>query len=48
MTVDVCPACGYPTVGPGPCFFCLPVVATPDDQPYEDSTPTPGPVATAG
>ena len=27
MTIDVCPACGYPTVGPDLCFYCRPVGA---------------------
>lgn len=26
--VRVCPACGYPTLGPNVCFFCRPLVAT--------------------
>ncbi len=25
LTVDVCPACGYPTIGPDLCAFCRPV-----------------------
>ena len=25
MTIDVCPACGYPTVGPDLCAFCRPL-----------------------
>ena len=25
MTVAICPACGYPTVGPDLCFYCRPV-----------------------
>lgn len=30
MTVvcpDICSACGYPTLGPGLCYFCWPLVA---------------------
>ena len=30
MTIDVCPicpACGYPNLGPDLCYFCRPVVA---------------------
>ena len=27
MTIHVCVACGYPTVGPDLCFYCRPVVA---------------------
>jgi hypothetical protein len=26
VTIDVCLACGYPTVGPDLCFYCRPVV----------------------
>lgn len=25
--VSICPACGYPTLGPGPCAVCIPLVA---------------------
>ncbi len=25
MAVEVCPACGYPTIGPDPCAFCRPI-----------------------
>jgi hypothetical protein len=25
VTIDVCPACGYPTVGPDLCAFCRPL-----------------------
>ena len=32
MTIDVCPACGYPTVGPDLCFYCRPVGALTGDQ----------------
>ena len=27
MTIDICPACGYPTVGRDLCFYCQPVGA---------------------
>jgi hypothetical protein len=27
MTVDICPACGYPTIGPELCSGCRPLVA---------------------
>jgi hypothetical protein len=32
VTVDVCPACGYPTIGAEPCAFCRPVLALTSDQ----------------
>lgn len=32
MTVEVCPACGYPTIGTGPCAFCRPVLALAGDH----------------
>jgi hypothetical protein len=32
MTIDVCPACGYPTVGPDLCFYCRPVGALTGEQ----------------
>ena len=32
MTVDICPACGYPTIGPDLCAFCRPLVALAGDQ----------------
>lgn len=25
MSIDICPACGYPTIGPELCAFCRPV-----------------------
>ena len=28
MTIDVCSACGYPTLGPDLCYFCQPLAAT--------------------
>jgi hypothetical protein len=27
MTIDVCSACGYPTLGPDLCYFCEPLGA---------------------
>jgi hypothetical protein len=27
MTIDVCSACGYPTLGPDLCYFCQPLAA---------------------
>ena len=36
MTIDVCPACGYPTVGPDLCAFCRPVDAEWDAGPQLD------------
>jgi|HubBroStandDraft_3_1064219.scaffolds.fasta_scaffold29114_3 hypothetical protein len=27
VTIDVCPACGYPTIGPDLCAFCRPLDA---------------------
>ena len=27
MTIDVCSACGYPTLGPDLCNFCQPLAA---------------------
>ena len=35
MTIDVCPACGYPTVGPDLCSYCRPVEALTRDQTFE-------------
>jgi hypothetical protein len=32
VTIIVCPACGYPTVGPDLCFYCRPVEALTGDQ----------------
>ena len=32
MITDVCPACGYPTMGPGLCAFCRPGGALTGDQ----------------
>jgi hypothetical protein len=26
VTIDICPACGYPTIGPDVCFFCRPEI----------------------
>ena len=32
MTVEICPACGYPTIGADLCAFCRPLVAQAGDQ----------------
>jgi hypothetical protein len=32
MTTKICPACGYPTLGPGLCAFCRPGEAFSGDQ----------------
>jgi hypothetical protein len=32
VTVDICPACGYPTIGAALCAFCRPLVAAASDQ----------------
>jgi hypothetical protein len=29
VTVAICPACGYPTVGPDLCFYCRPAAIIP-------------------
>ncbi len=34
MSIDVCPACGYPTVGPDLCFYCRAEALT-GDQMFE-------------
>jgi hypothetical protein len=36
VTIDVCPACGYPTVGPDLCAFCRPLDAEWDAGPHLD------------
>jgi hypothetical protein len=43
VTIIVCPACGYPTLGPDLCAFCRPVAATTFTA-FPSSIP--GPVAT--
>ncbi|WP_156738293.1 MULTISPECIES: hypothetical protein [unclassified Mycobacterium] len=35
MTVEVCPACGYPTLGPELCAFCRSVEMLSDDKTFE-------------
>ena len=35
MTVDICPACGYPTIGPTLCAFCRPVEVLTGDPTFE-------------
>ena len=35
MTIDVCPACGYPTIGPDLCSYCRPVEAQTSDRMFE-------------
>lgn len=35
MTTAICPACGYPTVGPDLCAFCRPEVALTVDRTIE-------------
>jgi hypothetical protein len=32
VTVEICPACGYPTIGTDLCAFCRPLVAVAGDQ----------------
>jgi hypothetical protein len=27
MSIDMCPACGYPTIGRDVCSFCRPLIA---------------------
>ncbi|WP_156685835.1 hypothetical protein [Mycobacterium sp. Marseille-P9652] len=34
MSVDVCAACGYPTIGPELCAFCRPVEMLRGDQTF--------------
>ena len=42
MTIHVCAACGYPTVGPDMCFYCRPVLAkTLPPFPNSLAAPTP-------
>ena len=36
MTIDVCPACGYPTVGPDLCAFCRPLDGEWMPTPFDD------------
>ncbi|BBY06146.1 hypothetical protein [Mycobacterium noviomagense] len=40
MTVDVCPACGYPTIGPDVCFFCRPEIVMTGQQTSEPDVST--------
>jgi len=35
VSVDVCPACGYPTIGPELCAFCRPVEMLRGDMTFE-------------
>jgi hypothetical protein len=35
VAIDVCPACGYPTVGPDLCYYCRPVETLTDDRTFE-------------
>ena len=35
MTIGVCPACGYPTLGPDLCAFCSREVALTVNQTFE-------------
>jgi hypothetical protein len=35
VTIDVCPACGYPTVGPDLCSYCRPVETLTGDRTFE-------------
>lgn len=32
MTIGICPACGYPSIGTELCAFCRPLVALAGDQ----------------
>jgi hypothetical protein len=36
VTIDVCPACGYPTVGPYLCAFCRPLDGEWMPRPFDD------------
>ncbi len=33
MAGDICPACGYPTIGAGVCAACMPSLAVADTEP---------------
>lgn len=35
MAVAICPACGYPTIGPELCAFCRPVKMLKADESFE-------------
>jgi hypothetical protein len=35
VTINVCPACGYPTVGPDLCSYCRPVEMLTGHQTFE-------------
>jgi hypothetical protein len=35
-TIDVCPACGYPTLGPDLCAFCRPLDGEWMPTPFDD------------
>jgi hypothetical protein len=32
VSIDICPACGYPTIGPELCAFCRPIEVLTGDQ----------------
>jgi hypothetical protein len=36
VTIDVCPACGYPTIGPDLCAFCRPLDGEWMPTPFDD------------
>ena len=35
MAIDICPACGYPTLGPDPCAVCRSTMALTGDKAFE-------------
>ena len=35
MAIDICPACGYPTIGPEPCAVCRSIGALTGDKTFE-------------
>jgi hypothetical protein len=35
VAIDICPACGYPTIGPDPCAVCRSIMALTGDKAFE-------------
>jgi hypothetical protein len=48
-TVNWCPGCGYPVLGPQACAVCLPLLAAGQAQPVEAlaGSALPGPIVAA-
>jgi hypothetical protein len=48
MATNICPACGYPTLGPDLCAFCRPGEVLAGDQAFGPMPPTTARIGVGG